>query len=237
MNNDNQYNNGGIDNFNYSNANSNSMPNDVNNGYNNPMPNDMNSNASYGAGNYKLILKRQKAFVASLIAFKIFIDNVEVGKIKNGETISLEITPGQHEISINKNNPIIINVIGDMTADVVVFGSNNFGITNINGQGQNISVNGANNNYGGKSSKQTNGLLIATILFPIISVIMYFTLQYVIAVWFYGILIGYGLVNLSGLKNVKDDAKLHSSILIKNIIAIVINIISIILTMFLTIGF
>ena len=132
---------------------------DMNNTYPNQMQNnnqsENNNNVSNVPTNYKLTLHRKKSFVGGMVAFDIYIDNVKVGKIKNGKTVELEITGGEHIISIHKNNPVSINITGDTTADVVVFGANNFGITNINGQGTE-SNNSINNNYIEKNNKKTN---------------------------------------------------------------------------------
>ncbi|MBR4177908.1 MAG: hypothetical protein IKR57_01000 [Bacilli bacterium] len=185
-------------------------------------------------GKYKLTLKREKNFVGCLVAFKIYIDGEQVGKIKNGGVLELEVTPGQHEISVHKKNPTNIVIDRDTTADVVVFGANNFGITNINGQGQNNPE--TQEHYLNRNSSNSNYVFYISLIIPFVSIIMLYTIKYVVAVWVYGIVIGYCIVNIVGLKNLKTtDSEKYKSLLIKNIIAIVVNIIAIVLTMTVTI--
>jgi len=169
-------------------------------------------------GKFKLTLKRQKNFVGCLVDFDVYIDNIKVGKIKNGETLVLEVDAGVHEISIHKKNPTKVTITGDTSADVVVFGSNNFGITNINGEGF-IQNNGLE-----KNKKNTNATLIFSILLPVISLIMFFSIGYYLKIWLHGILVGYAIVNIFGLKNFKTCAE-YKSLLTKNIIAIIISIV------------
>ena len=183
-------------------------------------------------GKYKLTLTRKKNFVGCAIAFKVFIDGEMVGVIKNGKTLELQVTPGDHEISIHKNNPVHIIINGDTTADVVVFGANNFGITNINGQGQIVE----NNQYANKNTKSNDIFFYISILIPIISIILLYSVGYVISVWVYGFVIGYCIVNFVGLKNLKSaDTEKYKSSLIKNVVSVVINIIAIVLTLCVTI--
>lgn len=170
-------------------------------------------------GKFKLTLNRKKNFVGCLVGFDVYIDNIKVGKIKNGETLVLEVDAGVHEISIHKKNPTKVTITGDTTADVVVFGSNNFGITNINGEGFIQNNSGIENN-----KKSTNIVLIFSILLPIISIVMFYTSGYYFQFWVHGIVAGYAIVNIFGLKNFKNYDE-YKSLLAKNVIAIVISIV------------
>ena len=239
-NNNNSYNpynmnnsNNNYNNYNQNNMNNNMYNNDNNQG--NMNNNNMNSNynnSPYSNG-YKLTLNRKKSFVGALIAYKVFIDNNVVGKIKNGETLTFDVIPGQHTISINNNkNPIVININGDTTADIAVYGTNEIGITNVNGQGQNFYGN-ENNIIIKKCQNQATAFLISSIALPIVSVIIYFTFKYLIAAWIYGINIGYGIINIYGLKHIKEiDNKKYNQLLIMNFIGIAIGIIAVIVTIF-----
>ncbi len=182
---------------------------------------------------YKFTLIRKKSFVGSLVNYKIYVDNEMVGKIKNGQTVEMELTPGNHVISLNKMNPTNVVITEDTTAETAIMGSNSVGITNISGAsnaGTNAATTQAVNNAGSAMK-----LLIICILFPIISLIMYNVAQYVISAWVYGILIGYGIVNVVGLKNKELTKEQHTRELILNIIAMAICIGAIIITMNVTI--
>ena len=183
-------------------------------------------------GKYKLTLTRKKNFVGCLVKFDIYIDDVKVGKIKNGETVTLDVDAGSHKISIHKNNPVNIVIDKDTTADVVVFGANNFGITNVNGSGSNPSDN--NDKYLSKTIKNSNMVLIFSIILPIASAIMIFTIQRYLQPWVHGIVAGYAIVNLFGLKNLKGTNE-YKSLMTKNIIAMVLSIIAAIAISYLSI--
>ena len=194
-----------------------------------------NSNVSV-YNTYKLVLKRKKAFVASLITFNIYIDNEKVGKIKNGQTVEFAITGGSHTIAIhNKNNAVNLVINGNTTAEVVVFGANNFGITNINGNGI-PSFNNVDDNIFLQAKNRTNALLYSSITLPIISIIMVITIGRFITAWLYAADIGYAIVNISGLKNQNIvDNTLYKSLLTKNIVSIVISFVMMIITIYATI--
>ena len=51
----------------------------------------------------QLTIIRDKNFVGMAIAFKIFVDGVEVGKLKNGETVTYPIYYGQHRVEIKQH--------------------------------------------------------------------------------------------------------------------------------------
>ncbi|MBP2659368.1 MAG: hypothetical protein H6Q69_2400 [Firmicutes bacterium] len=46
---------------------------------------------------------RESSFVGSLFSYRVFVDGVEVGKLKNGEKKRFQIAPGLHEIYIKQN--------------------------------------------------------------------------------------------------------------------------------------
>jgi hypothetical protein len=98
-----------------------------------PISNSQNLDSAY-----KLVLTRPKNFVGSLIKFKIYIDGYELGTIKNGETVVLNVNSGNHIISFNKKMDQSINISGDTSADVVHFGGNNFGLSNIRNNSGNV---------------------------------------------------------------------------------------------------
>ncbi len=187
-----------------------------------------NSNINNMSGNSKLILNRKKNIIGCAVKFDVYIDNQLVGKIKNGQILEFEVTNGVHQIAINKKNPVNVTINADTTADVVVFGANNFGITNINGQTINSDMNVTNTN----AEKTTNTVLITSIVLPIISVVMCYLIEYYIAFWVYAIIAGYAVVNISGLKNLKGSDK-YNNLLIKNIIAIILLSISMAVTIYL----
>ena len=202
-----------------------------------------NNNVSNVPTKYKLTLRRKKSFVGSVVALDVNIDNQKVGTIKNGETLELDITAGNHTIflskknllvSVDPNNAVNIQVNGDTTADVVLFGANNFGITNINGQGINVNSD-STQNYFEKNKKKSNLTLIASIIIPIISIVLFISAKLYITPWVYGIVIGYAIVNLVGLKSQKMNEQYKSN-LFKNIIAIIISILFSVATAYISIN-
>lgn len=46
----------------------------------------------------KLIIKREKVFFACARAFKVFVDGREAGRVRNGETVEIEVPEGGHEV-------------------------------------------------------------------------------------------------------------------------------------------
>ena len=77
-------------------------------------------------------------------------------------------------------------------------------------------------------------VLIFSIILPIASAIMIFTIQRYLQPWVHGIVAGYGIVNLFGLKNLKGTNE-YKSILTKNIIAIVLSVVAAIAITYLSI--
>lgn len=193
---------------------------------------DISNSTNFASKKYKLTLRRPSNFVGCLVGFDVYLDDVKVAKIKNGKTIELEVAGGAHSIRLNKCESKTIFIDKDTTADVTIFGANNFGITNINGES------GSNEEINEKALKtcknNSNGVLISSILLPTVSAIMIFTIQRYLLVWIYGIVIGYAIVNIFGLKNFKNSSN-YKSLLIKNIIGIVLSIIAIVVTGIITI--
>ncbi len=192
---------------------------------------------NYGTSKCKLTLTREKSFVGCLVSFKIYIDNEKVGKIKNGKTLVLDVTPGQHVITINKKNPVTVMIMGDSSADVVIFGSNSFGITNFKDSNNSNSNNITDDRTLNRCKSSADFLLYFSIFLPILSVIMYLVTnhEYILGFYFYSILIGYFIINIYGLKNIrKSYKKEYTSLLIKNCIACFISVVSLIVTFSIT---
>ncbi|MBE6161101.1 MAG: hypothetical protein E7158_02620 [Firmicutes bacterium] len=183
---------------------------------------------------YKLTLNRKKSFVGCLIGFDIYIDNKKVTKIKNGQTVEISVPAGNHLISVNNKNTVNILFNDNITADVVVFGSNDFGITNISGQNSNAVEITSNNIHLDENKKKTDILLIFSIIMPILSIVLIYEFNLYIKAWVYGLFIGYTIVTIAGLKNDKNSLE-YKSLLLKNIIAAIIYGISAILTVFLSV--
>lgn len=187
---------------------------------------------------YKLTLTRPKTFVASLIKFKIFIDNNEVGTIKNGETVVLNVSFGNHTISFNKTIEQSINISSDTYADVLVIAGNRFGLSNIrdnNGLSvQNSEIIGDNVDKIIKSAKWP---LIFSCGFIALTFLLLFTVKKVISPVMYGISIGYTIINLSSLKKHKLILKeKYNSLYILDIISLVVSIVGMIISLYLMIG-
>ena len=119
-------------------------------------------------------------------------------------------------------------------ADVVVFGSNNFGLTNISGQNSNVVESTNNTIHFDENKKKTNLLLIFSIILPILSIVLIYAFNLIIKAWVYGLFIGYTIVNIYGLKNDKNSSE-YKSLLLKNIIAAVIYGLSAFITTFIVI--
>ena len=189
-------------------------------------------------GNYRLTLTRPKNFVGSLIKFKIFIDGNQVGTIKNGETVVLDVSRGNHTISFNKTMDQNINISGDISADVVVIAGNKFGLSNIRDNNgitvQNSELYAESVDKIVKSAKWPLRLSCVCIA---LTFIMLFTINMVIQPWVYGISIGYTIINLSSIKKHKQvlNGK-YKSLIIIDIISIVVSIVGIIISGHLMIG-
>ena len=176
---------------------------------------------------YKIIINREKSFVGCLVGFKIYVDNNYVGKVKNGKTLIIEVTPGEHVLSLNKMNPVGINVYNDIAVDTVIFGPNNFGFNNIRINGEEVS-NTNTIDYSKRYAVEANANLIFSFVIPFIYFI--FDKSSYIHIWLFSMFIGYGIINIFGLKKIKNtNRKVYTSSLIKNIIAIIIAIVFVIL--------
>lgn len=189
-------------------------------------------------GSYKLTLTRPKEFVGSLVKFKIFIDNNEVGTIKNGETAVLNVNSGNHSISFNKTMDQNINISSDTYADVVVIGANKVGLSNIrDNSGLNVQNNELYEENADKIIKSAKGPLIVSCACIVITFILLFTIERVVSPWVYGISIGYTIINLSSIrkhKQVLNDK--YGSLITLNIVSIVISIVGAIISGYLMIG-
>jgi len=208
----------------------------MNNFYNQQKVNVNTQNINNGT--YRLTLTRPNGFVGSLIKFKIFIDNNEVGTIKNGETVVLNVTSGNHTISFNKTMDQNITIFGDTYADVEVIAGNKFGLSNIrDNNGVNVQNNELYTENVDKIIKSAKWPLILSCACIVISFIMLFTIRRVIQPWVYGISIGYTIINLSSLKKHKQVLKeKYGSLTTLNIISIVVSIVGIIISGYLIIG-
>ena len=193
---------------------------------------DSQSNFSQPANNinskYKLTIIRKKAFAGWAATFNIYIDNVLVGKIKNGQKIDLEITGGDHQISINQNNPVNITITGDIVVEAVVFGVNNYGIV-VNGQ-SNINT----SEFITKNRNSTNFLFWSSIFLTISSTILFLLWRYYITYWIYAVIIGLAIINIAGLKNQRNNAQ-YKELMIKNIMAIIISTVILLITIYFTV--
>lgn len=177
---------------------------------------------------YKLTIIRKKTFVGWAAVFNIYIDNVLVGKVKNGQILELEVNGGNHQISINQNNPINIMIAENTTVETVVFGVNNYGI-NINGQ-SNIN----NDEIIKKNKNLTDYLLWFSIILSTVSILMILFWQYYITYWTYAVVIGLGIANISGLRNQKNSNQ-YKWLVTKNVITIIISTIMLLMTIYITI--
>jgi hypothetical protein len=68
---------------------------------------DINSNP-------KIIISRTSQYTNNLRSYKVFIDSKEVGKIKDGERLTLEVEPGNHsiylKIDLDKSDEIMFDI-------------------------------------------------------------------------------------------------------------------------------
>lgn len=79
-----------------------------------------NNSLSTNNATYKLTLHRPKAFVGSLINLKIYIDSKKECILKNGETVTINITGGNHHISFSGYSECTLQILGDATAKVMI---------------------------------------------------------------------------------------------------------------------
>ena len=197
--------------------------------------NNMNMNSN---GTYKLTLNRPKNFVGSLVKFKIYIDNNEVGTIKNGETVVLDVAAGNHTISFNKTMTQNITITSNTSADVTVMGGNQFGLSNIrDSSGTSIQSNEMNNDSANRIITSAKGPLIFSCACILITFVLLFTVKMVVSPIVYGFSIGYSCISLHSIhKNKQLINDKYNSLLILNVIAIVVSIIGIAISGYLMIG-
>lgn len=208
----------------------------MNNNYSQPSININSQNINNGT--YKLTLTRPKKFVGSLIKYTIFIDNRAVGTIKNGETIVLNVSSGNHIISFNKTMNQNINISSDTLADVVLITANKYGLSNIrNSNGLNIQNNELYTQNADKIIKSAKNSLIFSCSCIVITFILLFIVQMVVSPWVYGISIGYTIINLLSAKKYKQTLNdKYGSLIRLNIASIVISIVGLIISVYLMTG-
>lgn len=184
----------------------------------------------------KLTLRREKSIVGFAVGYNVFIDDNKVGKIKNGQTLDLIVTRGKHTIAIsNKKNKIDIVINGDTSADVTLVSPNEVGISNVKGSGDYSALNRDNNvHYEEKAKKSANTCLCFTGALPLISLLWLWLVGGVVSPIVYGLFIGYCIINLAGLKKLNNPS-LRTSLLIKNIIAMVLFIVECFITILIVI--
>ena len=52
-------------------------------------------------GEYTLVVTRQKKTMGFAIPFAIYVDDIKIGDLKNGSSITYNLTNGKHTVSIN----------------------------------------------------------------------------------------------------------------------------------------
>ena len=182
---------------------------------------------------YRLTINREKSFVGCLASLKIKIDDKEVGKIKNGATLFTSVPEGSHTIFVNNQEIATLNITADTSVEVAFSGPNMFTLQNIEvgGVTQNI-VENRNSKKG--ISASTKSCWTAVILFPVISLILAYTVQLIVHPIAYGFLIGYAIINIVGLKKYEKTQETQS-LITQNIIIIAIAIGEAILATFMTV--
>lgn len=169
---------------------------------------------------YKLTLKWSKSAVVPNTKFEVYIDDKMVGNLKKGSYLVVEVESGQHEVSIDKANPTNITIAENTVAEVGIFA----GIISINKQEVNI-------DYTKKYKQKTNALLVISIIIPLISAILYWRSNNLLAVWFYGVPFGYAVINLFDLRKLRSyNKRLHKSLVLSTFIVIFISIAAVVAT-------
>ena len=152
------------------------------------------------SGTYKFTITRQKDFYGSMVSWKIFVDGVNVGQLKNGESITFDITSGTHTIAINKRNPISMEIVGNTTAEGVIYGTNNFALINFNGQPGNPTLE-ANIK---KANNYATMVMIIDILLAVIGILLLFA-GYYLKLWLYAVAIADSVINLPLVKKFGEN--------------------------------
>ena len=81
--------------------------------------NNQNMNLQSTSGICKLTLTRPSSFVGSLWNLKVYLDGEKKCIIKNGETVTLDVTVGTHHISFSGYSDYTLQVLSDSTANVI----------------------------------------------------------------------------------------------------------------------
>ncbi len=58
-----------------------------------------------------LEITRAKTYVAMLVPYRVFVDDVEIGKIANGSTGTFEVSPGLHTVQIKQGRMVRSNTL------------------------------------------------------------------------------------------------------------------------------
>lgn len=120
-----------------------------------------NNNSSINNGVYKLTLTRPKLFVGSLWTLKIYIDGKKKCELKNGESIKLDITGGNHHISFSGYSDYTLQVLDDVTANVVITDTKKILLQDL--IGANI-ITDENNPYNTKALNISDFVMISSII-------------------------------------------------------------------------
>ena len=78
-----------------------------------------------------LIITRPKAYIAMMIPHKIFVDDQELGKVRNGKTKTVEVSPGKHLIYVKqsifvRSNSVPLDCLPNQTIRLQVTQNNSF---------------------------------------------------------------------------------------------------------------
>ena len=78
-----------------------------------------------------LKITRSKAYIAMMIPHKIFVDDQEIGKVRNGKTQTVEVSPGKHVIYVKQSifvrtNSVPLDCLPDQTIHLQVTQNNSF---------------------------------------------------------------------------------------------------------------
>src|SRR5262245_60431390 len=58
-----------------------------------------------------LEITRPKTYVAMLVPHRIFVDDIEIGKVSNGTTRTFEVSPGLHTVQIKQGAMVRSNTL------------------------------------------------------------------------------------------------------------------------------
>ncbi len=78
-----------------------------------------------------LVITRPKAYIAMMIPHKIFVDDQELGKVRNGKTQTVEVSPGKHLIYVKQSifvrtNSLPLDCLPNQTIRLQVTQNNSF---------------------------------------------------------------------------------------------------------------